>query len=121
VEFKDDYLALGVAHDASADDIKNAYRWLARRFHSDVSKDADAAAQRSEDHHARILLDLEDAWRGATRALTLRAPQLDPAGHLELRERTLSVRILAGVRPGQMIRLSGQGGRSGGATGRMSQ
>ncbi|MBX3637901.1 MAG: DnaJ domain-containing protein [Rubrivivax sp.] len=211
MEFKDYYQALGVARDATAEDIKKAYRRLARKYHPDVSKEADAAArmsevneayavlsdaerraaydelgrgrrggerftpppgwdagfefsgrgfdggegfehegysdffaelfgrmggagrrgpggrtqraahahgpgggQRGEDHHARILLDLEDAWRGATRELTLRTPQLDPAGHVALQERTLSVRIPAGVRPGQMIRLAGQGGAGAG-------
>jgi hypothetical protein len=52
----------------------------------------------------------EDALRGATRQVTLRSPQLDGAGRPTLRERTLDVKIPAGVRPGQMIRLAGQGG-----------
>jgi curved DNA-binding protein len=56
------------------------------------------------------VLDLEDAWRGATRQLALRVPQLQPDGRVRLAERTLEVRIPAGVRPGQMIRLAGQGG-----------
>lgn len=199
MEFKDYYGLLGVARDAGADDIKTAYRRLARRYHPDVSKEPDAAARmsevneayavlsdperraaydalgqghqagerftpppgwdagfefsgpggdrfdagefsdffsqlfgrmgpgrraarahdgpsRGEDHHARVVLDLEDALRGATRELTLRSPQLDPSGHLVLKERTLQVRIPAGVRPGQMIRLAGQGAPgSGGA------
>jgi curved DNA-binding protein len=38
VEYKDYYKILGVARDASADDIKRAYRKLARKYHPDVSK-----------------------------------------------------------------------------------
>ncbi|HET7526335.1 MAG TPA: DnaJ C-terminal domain-containing protein [Burkholderiaceae bacterium] len=198
MEFKDYYAVLGVARDATADEIKKSYRKLARKYHPDVSKEPDAAARmsevneaynvlfdpekraaydnlgrghregetftpppgwdagfefsggrgfegaeagdfsdffselfgrmrsrggaahpgargqglhaRGEDHHAKIVLELEDAWRGVQTQVSLKAPQLDAQGHLTLRQRTLEVRIPAGVRPGQMIRLAGQGG-----------
>ena len=42
MEYKDYYKILGVATDASADDIKKAYRRLAHKYHPDVSKAADA-------------------------------------------------------------------------------
>jgi curved DNA-binding protein len=64
---------------------------------------------RGEDHHAKIVLDLEDAWRGATRQVSLRSPQVDAQGRVSLSSRTLDVKIPAGVRPGQLIRLAGQG------------
>ncbi len=200
MEFKDYYQLLGVARDAGAEDIKKAYRRLARKYHPDVSKEADAAARMSEvneayavlsdaerraaydaigqgrragerftpppdwdagfefsgpprgdgfadgefseffaelfgrmgqarrgararptsaggrgdDHHARIVIDLEDAWRGATREITLRSPQADAAGRVLLQQRTLAVRIPPGVRPGQTLRLAGQGGAGAG-------
>lgn len=204
MEFKDYYQVLGVPRDATAEQIKKAYRQLARKYHPDVSKEPDAAARmsevneahavlsdpgkraaydaigqgrqqgesftpppdwdagyefsgrgfegmdahefsdffsslfggmgggmggmgagsgpgartrrpaggplRGEDHHAKVLLDLQDAWQGATRQVTLRAPQLDEQGRVQIQERTLEVRIPAGVRPGQLIRLAGQGG-----------
>jgi curved DNA-binding protein len=202
VEFKDYYKTLGVAREAKADEIKKAFRRLARKYHPDVSKEPDADARmkevneaytvlsdpekrtaydqlgqgfqanqdfrpppnwdagfefsgrgfsraetadfsdffselfgghmgrdgtrggtrfhrRGDDHHAKILLDLEDAYHGATRNITLSAPQLDDQGRVSLREHTLSVRIPKGVHEGQVIRLAGQGspGTAGGQNG----
>ncbi len=189
MEFKDYYQTLGVVRDAPADEVKKAYRKLARKYHPDVSKEPDAekrmkevneayevlfdpekraaydqlgrgyqpgqdfrpppdwdagmefsgrefsraeAAQFSDffseifgrmgsraargaspaqgnDHHARILLDLEDAFTGAERQLSLRVPRLDGEGRVLLEARTLNVKIPQGIREGQIIRLAGQG------------
>jgi len=197
MEFKDYYNTLGVARDATQDEIKKVFRKLARKYHPDVSKEKDAEARmkdvneayavlsdpekraaydelgrgnrpgqefrpppdwdagfefsgrgpfegnagdfsdffselfarrggqgarfqsRGEDHHAKILLDIEDAYRGAMRRISLRAPKVDGEGHVTLAERSLEVRIPKGVHEGQVIRLAGQGnaGFGGGAAG----
>jgi curved DNA-binding protein len=64
---------------------------------------------RGEHHHAKILIDLRDAFGGATRTISLRVPHLDEKGHVVLRDRALSVQIPKGVTEGQHIRLKGQG------------
>ena len=205
MKFRDYYQVLGVSRDATADEVKKAFRRLARKYHPDISKEPDAEARmqeineanavlsdaekraaydrlgeayqpgqdfqpppgwdagfefsgrgfsprdaagfsdffaelfggmggsagmggfrahshgrgRGEDHHASILLDIEDSFSGPVRQLGLRVPRFDPAGHLAVDTRTLNVRIPRGVRAGQTIRLAGQGtpGTGGGPAG----
>ena len=65
--------------------------------------------RRGQDHHARIVVPLQDAFHGATRSITMHRPAIDDAGHGVLHERTLQVAIPKGIRAGQQIRLTGQG------------
>jgi curved DNA-binding protein len=48
VEYKDYYKIMGVSRDASPEEIKRAYRRLARKYHPDVSKEKDAEARFKE-------------------------------------------------------------------------
>ena len=209
MEFKDYYKVLGVEKTASADEIKKAFRKLARKFHPDVSKVANATERMSEineandvlgdpekrlaydtlgrdgysqgsrdsggqgfrpppnwdagfefsnaggggdhsdffeqlfgrgargqpgqaggfggtpekmrgsDHHAKIELDILDAYDGAERTITLRSARQGDDGQVVKEERSLQVKIPKGVREGQHIRLAGRGspGNGGAADG----
>jgi curved DNA-binding protein len=64
---------------------------------------------RGEDHHAKVLLDLDASLNGGTRSFTLRMPEIDTEGRLVSKERTLNVQIPKGILAGQQIRLAGQG------------
>nr|WP_246362410.1 DnaJ C-terminal domain-containing protein [Halomonas glaciei] len=74
---------------------------------------------RGLDRHAKVFIDLRDAYDGATRAVTLHAPQTDPQGNVYLQQHNLQVRIPKGITEGQHIRLVGQGhpGAGGGESG----
>ena len=64
---------------------------------------------RGEDHHAKVVLDLEATLQGGSRTLTLRVPDIDAQGRLVAKERVLNVQVPKGILAGQTIRLSGQG------------
>jgi curved DNA-binding protein len=74
MQYKDYYKILGVAKDATQEDIKRAYRRLARKYHPDVSKEADAEARFKEINEANEVLknpdrraaydQLGSQWRG---------------------------------------------------------
>ncbi|MCQ8126988.1 DnaJ C-terminal domain-containing protein [Methylomonas rivi] len=64
---------------------------------------------RGEDHHAKVMLDLEDSFRGTSRQIGLRVPRMDQQGHVLLENRLLNIKIPQGVYEGQIIRLAGQG------------
>ena len=82
---------------ATADDLEDAYRGTQRPIPG-------------QDHHAKVAIDLVDTYHGAQRSISLQMPVLDAQGHVILQQRTLHVSIPKGVRPGQHLRLAGQGG-----------
>ncbi len=60
MEYKDYYEVMGVAREASQDEIKRAYRRLARKYHPDVSKEANAEERFKEVGEAyEVLSDSE--------------------------------------------------------------
>lgn len=78
-----------------------------------------AFQMRGDDHHAKITIDLADAFTGASRSIMLRSAQEDSQGRVVMKDRTLNVQIPKGIREGQHIRLAGQGnpGLGGGGAG----
>ncbi|WP_162583718.1 DnaJ C-terminal domain-containing protein [Variovorax sp. PBS-H4] len=56
MDFKDYYQALGVERNATEEDIRKAYRKLARKYHPDVSKEPDADRRMREINEANDVL-----------------------------------------------------------------
>src|SRR5438045_4348216 len=57
---RDYYEVLGVARDASEDDVRRAFRRLARQYHPDVNRDEGASARFKEINEAyEVLSDRE--------------------------------------------------------------
>lgn len=62
------------------------------------------------DQHGSIRISLDDAMAGAQRQVTLDVPVVGADGRVGLQRRQLDLRIPAGIRSGQQLRLAGQGG-----------
>lgn len=65
---------------------------------------------RGEDSHARVTIALRDVFTGATRQINLHVPEETADGDVVMRDKTLAVKIPAGIGEGQVIRLKRQGG-----------
>lgn len=201
MEYKDYYKIMGLSRSATQDEVKRAYRKLARKYHPDVSKERDAEAKfkalgeayevlkdpqkkaaydklganwkageefrpppnwhesfdfeggdfagggafsdffeqlfgragfqqstgratrgaqvQGQDSHAKIYIDLDDSIQGAMRNISLSTPEMDGQGYMQVKRRNLNVKIPKGIKPGQHIRLAGQGdpGSGGGKAG----
>lgn len=74
---------------------------------------------RGEDVHARLALFLEEVFNGSEKQVSFTVHEADERGRVVARQKTLNVKIPAGMREGQHLRLKGQGspGIGGGAAG----
>jgi len=72
VEFKNYYQTLGLEQTATADDIKKAFRRLARKHHPDLNKNADAQSRMQELNEAKNVLGNPDKRAAYDRLLARR-------------------------------------------------
>lgn len=74
---------------------------------------------RGEDQHARLEVEIEVAYHGATQQFSLHIPSYNAQGEAEIQAKTLQVKIPKGMKQGQQIRLAKQGqpGINGGENG----
>ena len=76
VQYKDYYEILGVSRKASADEIRKAYRKLAKQYHPDVSKEKNAEARYKEINEAyEVLKDPEKREKYDTLGMNWQAGQ----------------------------------------------
>jgi curved DNA-binding protein len=82
MEFKDYYSALGIERTASDDEVRKAYRKLARKYHPDVSKEPDAEKRMRDINEANDVLRDKDK-RAAYDALAERVARGGPGADAE--------------------------------------
>ncbi len=74
---------------------------------------------RGQDSHSKIYINLDDIVQGSTYNIHLSTPERDAQNHVQTKHKSLNIKIPKGIKPGQYIRLSGQGapGSGGGQAG----
>ena len=99
----------GADGEAFSDFFEELFRKGGGAHYSSAQGGSDFHA-RGGDSHAKVFIDIEDAYQGASRSLSLRTTIMGDDGRPQLKDRTLNVKIPKGVKEGQSIRLQGQGG-----------
>jgi curved DNA-binding protein len=66
--------------------------------------------QAGSDQETTLRVNLEEAFLGGTKPIVLQTQSVNPNGQIEVQEKRYDVKIPAGIKPGQKIRLPGQGG-----------
>ena len=94
---------------ADAGDFSDFFESIFNRGHAHSSQAQGGFHAHGEDSHTKVLIDIEDAYHGAARTITLKQTEPGGDGRLQVKERSLKVRIPKGVREGQHIRLAKQG------------
>ncbi len=64
---------------------------------------------KGKDIHTKVYIDMEDSIQGTTRNISLSAPEMDARGYVQVKHRSVNIKIPKGIKPGQHIRLAGQG------------
>ncbi len=86
------------------------FRGMGRGQDAAQPRSGQAFDMHGQDQHARIQIEIEDSYNGATRTLQLRVQTEASDGQPHLAERTIEFAIPKGIRAGQHIRLAAQGG-----------
>ena len=97
----------GQEHSAFFDSL---FRDMGRGQGAGQQRSHEAFDMHGQDQHAKIQIDIEDSYQGATRTLQLRVQTEDSDGRPRLDNRTIEFAIPKGIRAGQHIRLAAQGG-----------
>jgi curved DNA-binding protein len=98
-------------HSAFFKDLfRNMGRGAGRGETTGRQRSHEAFDMQGQDQHAKIQIDIEDSYKGATRTLQLRVQAEGTDGRPRLDDRTIEFVIPKGIRAGQHIRLAAQGG-----------
>ena len=96
--------------DSDGQDHSAFFDALFRSMGREQQRPHEPSDRHGQDQHAKIQIDIEDAYRGATRRIKLGVQVLDSDGHQQVQDRTIEFAIPKGIHQGQHIRLAGQGG-----------